>query len=198
VKKLLFLSDNFVLKKNHQLQIRAFAKYLESNSTRDAKLVIIGSVRRHDNEDQKRVEQLEHLVQDLGINNEVIIAKNIDNTELKKWLGRATVGIHTMTHEHFGIGVVEFMAAGVIPIAHNSGGPKEDIVVPFKNDTTGFLATTASEYANYIHYVLSHPKEAAKIQKNARRSVDRFSDETFEEKILDTLSQFKLIRDALT
>ena len=37
--------------------------------------------------------------------------------------------------EHFGIGIVEFMAAGVVPVAHDSGGPKFDIVTP---DETGF------------------------------------------------------------
>lgn len=35
-----------------------------------------------------------------------------------------------MWNEHFGIGIVEFMAAGAIPLAHHSGGPLLDIVVP--------------------------------------------------------------------
>ena len=39
--------------------------------------------------------------------------------------------------------MVEYMAAGVVPIAHDSGGPKQDIVVPLDgNRPTGFLATT--------------------------------------------------------
>lgn len=29
--------------------------------------------------------------------------------ELKRWLGRASVGLHTMWNEHFGICVVEYM-----------------------------------------------------------------------------------------
>jgi alpha-1,2-mannosyltransferase len=34
-----------------------------------------------------------------------------------------------MWNEHFGISVVEMMAAGLVVIAHNSGGPKMDIIL---------------------------------------------------------------------
>lgn len=37
-------------------------------------------------------------------------------------------GLHTMWNEHFGISVVELMAAGLVVVAHNSGGPKLDII----------------------------------------------------------------------
>lgn len=33
-----------------------------------------------------------------------------------------------MENEHFGIAVVEMMAAGLIVMAHNSAGPREDII----------------------------------------------------------------------
>lgn len=33
--------------------------------------------------------------------------------ELKRWLGRASVGLHTMWNEHFGICVVEYMVRPV-------------------------------------------------------------------------------------
>lgn len=36
--------------------------------------------------------------------------------ELVQLLGGAIAGIHSMTDEHFGISVVEYMAAGAIPI----------------------------------------------------------------------------------
>ena len=55
---------------------------------------------------------------------------NCPFAELQQWLGRASVGLHTMWNEHFGIGVVEFIAAGVVPVAHATAGPKQDIVVP--------------------------------------------------------------------
>ena len=59
-------------------------------------------------------------------------------------------------NEHFGIGVVEMQAAGAVTIAHDSAGPRMDIVNPAarskdlvsqSTDVTGFLATTESDYA---------------------------------------------------
>jgi glycosyltransferase involved in cell wall biosynthesis len=41
---------------------------------------------------------------------------------ISELLGEAVAGLHTMRDEHFGISVVEYMAAGAVPIAHNSGG----------------------------------------------------------------------------
>merc|ERR1712157_469329 len=62
--------------------------------------------------------------------------------------------------EHFGIGVVEFMAAGAIPIAHNSGGPKSDIVVNWRGEQpVGLLATSPEEYAEALAFVLGLEEE---------------------------------------
>lgn len=54
--------------------------------------------------------------------------------------------LHTMIDEHFGIAIVELMAAGLITIAHNSGGPGLDIIGRrlheigyLGNDATGLL-----------------------------------------------------------
>ncbi len=59
----------------------------------------------------------------MGIGELVEFHLNVTYDELKAWFGRGLIGLHTMWNEHFGIGVVEMMAAGVITIAHNSGGP---------------------------------------------------------------------------
>ena len=52
-----------------------------------------------------------------------------------------------MLEEHFGISIVEMMAAGLYTIAHNSGGPKEDIIGSQKTPC-GELAITPDEYAS--------------------------------------------------
>lgn len=40
----------------------------------------------------------------------------LECSELVGLLGGAVAGLHTMTDEHFGIVVVEYMAAGAVPI----------------------------------------------------------------------------------
>lgn len=65
-----------------------------------------------------------------------------------QWLSRASIGLSTMIDEHFGINIVEYMAAGVVPVTHASGGPLNDIVVPFNGKPTGasfFSLSTLSQ-----------------------------------------------------
>ena len=52
-----------------------------------------------------------------------------------------------MRDEHFGITCVEFKASGVLTVAHNSAGPAQDILVPYRGAPTGFLASDAAEFA---------------------------------------------------
>ena len=103
-----------------------------------------------------------------------------------------------MWNEHFGIAIVESMAAGQIMVAHNSGGPQSDILVPYQGDkTTGFLATTADEYAERIHQILSMSDAlASEIRRNAQLSADRFSDQVFEKEFRQALVDAKLINAA--
>ena len=87
-----------------------------------------------------------------------------------------------MYNEHFGIGVVELMAGGVIVVANDSGGPKMDIVVPVgEGQPTGFLARGAEDYAAAMARVLALPfDERMRIRERARDAVKRrFSDEAF-------------------
>ena len=58
----------------------------------------------------------------------VKLLKNISKKEQLKIYSRSKVFMHTMINEHFGIAVVEGMAAGLIPVVHKSGGPWYDII----------------------------------------------------------------------
>ncbi|XP_001378251.3 GDP-Man:Man(3)GlcNAc(2)-PP-Dol alpha-1,2-mannosyltransferase isoform X1 [Monodelphis domestica] len=167
--------------KNHALQLRSFAKLLEKATKHPLplKLILIGGCRNKD--DERRVNQLKRLCEDLGIQENVEFQINIPFEELKNYLSKAVVGLHTMWNEHFGIGIVECMAAGTIILAHNSGGPKLDIVIPYEGNKTGFLAEREEDYAETMAHILSmSPEERFQIRKNARQSVSRFSDHEFE------------------
>ncbi|KYR02230.1 glycosyltransferase [Tieghemostelium lacteum] len=175
--------------KDHPLQLYTLAQLLQKypihkNELR-TKLVMVGSCR--DQQDRDRVESLRKLSIELGIESNVEFKIGIPIQELNRLLEISSVGIHTMWCEHFGIGVVELAAAGVIPVAHNSAGPKEDIV---KHDQTGFLASTKEEYAEYIHEILAFREKYKDMQQKARESVDRFSQENFENHFKNSFSIF--------
>ncbi|KHJ97822.1 hypothetical protein OESDEN_02201 [Oesophagostomum dentatum] len=61
-----------------------------------------------------------------------------------------------MWNEHFGISVVEGMAAGTIMLAHDSGGPELDILRPSterkENFPLGFLAATRDGNLNTFSF----------------------------------------------
>ncbi|KPJ11056.1 GDP-Man:Man(3)GlcNAc(2)-PP-Dol alpha-1,2-mannosyltransferase [Papilio machaon] len=72
------------------------------------------------------------------------------------------------------------MAAGLVTIAHRSGGPLLDIIQssPVR---TGFLAAEPEEYARAILEVVALTTEnRRKMIEAARDSVDRFSSVEFE------------------
>ncbi|XP_051843343.1 GDP-Man:Man(3)GlcNAc(2)-PP-Dol alpha-1,2-mannosyltransferase [Antechinus flavipes] len=177
--------------KNHSLQIRAFEKLLGKMTpdySSSLKLILIGGCRNID--DEKRVNELKKLCEDLKVQENVEFQINIPFEEVKYYLSKATIGLHTMWNEHFGIGVVECMAAGTIILAHNSGGPMLDIVIPYEDNITGFLAENEEDYAEKMAYILSlSPEKRLQIRENARQSVSRFSDEEFEVSFLSVIEK---------
>ena len=56
-------------------------------------------------------------------------------------------------------GIVEMMAAGLLTIAHRSGGPLMDIITEEAGTRNGFLAVTAQEYAAHIAFIVSMTEE---------------------------------------
>ncbi|XP_015916483.3 GDP-Man:Man(3)GlcNAc(2)-PP-Dol alpha-1,2-mannosyltransferase isoform X1 [Parasteatoda tepidariorum] len=171
--------------KNHQLQLKSFHELLKrlGNVPYPPQLVLIGSC-RHD-EDYERVKRLKDMCNDLGISANVEFKINVTFQDLLNEMTKSSVALHTMTNEHFGIGVVECMSAGLITIAHDSGGPKMDIISTAENQRTGFLANDVITYADALEKVFKTGyDDLYKIRSAARESVDRFSDEKYEETFL--------------
>ncbi|GAA5977613.1 hypothetical protein JCM10908_005038 [Rhodotorula pacifica] len=200
--------------KEHATQLHAFAELLGSliPSLRESdislrenlRLVLAGSVRN--SADAARVESLRTLAKVLQIAEQVDFRVNEPYEVICDLMKKATIGLHTMIDEHFGITVVEFQAAGLIPLAHASAGPLNDIIVPSGDipDSTGFLAPLpstsnsssdsptspfrlASAFAQQLRHILTLPLEKQdRIRRNARENaVKKFSSEVFERGWLD-------------
>ena len=175
-------AGQFRPEKDHALQIRAMfelRQILEESEWSKVRLVLIGGCRNA--EDEQRVQDLRDLCKHLSVESNVEFKLNVSFSELCEAMRTAFIGLHTMENEHFGIAVVEMLAAGLLTIAHRSGGPLMDIVVEETNGRNGFLAGHDKEYAGVISYILGmNPEGRQAIRDRARSSVDRFSDRDFE------------------
>ncbi|KAK9874479.1 hypothetical protein WA026_002827 [Henosepilachna vigintioctopunctata] len=172
--------------KDHVLQLESlyeFRSIVPEEIFENTTLVLIGSCRNKD--DEERVKDLKDLSKHLSLENNVEFKVNISFDDLLQELKNAFIGIHTMRDEHFGISVVEQMAAGLIVIAHRSGGPLLDIIETCEGSRLGFLAVYPHEYAFYLRYIIEAEKnEIHAIQERAKSSVDRFNTKKFQEEFL--------------
>jgi len=169
--------------KDHKAQLLSLASLFASHPEYRAshvKLVLIGGSRNA--EDAARVGVLRSLAQELKIEEFVEFVVNAPYSAVLDWLGKASIGLSTMVDEHFGINIVEFMAAGVIPVSHASGGPLYDIIVPFNGELTGYHATSADTFAEMFHtvFTLTKSDDLALRQRARTWAVQRFSNEEFE------------------
>jgi alpha-1,2-mannosyltransferase len=197
---LLYIAQ-FRPEKNHPLVLRSFARFLRERASNPAyegqpqpRLVLIGSV-RHASPDETHIYNLRLLAHELRIRDQTTFLCDASWPAMLSHLATASVGVNAMWNEHFGICVVEYQAAGLICVTHDSGGPREDIVVDLGDGATGFRAETEEQFAASFEAALALP-EAEKIamRQRARRSALRFSEEEFSRKWLDQVQ--KLVQAA--
>ena len=80
------------------------------------------------------------------------------------------------------------MASGTVTLAHNSGGPKLDIVTENNGEKTGFLADSVETYAAAMEEIFSMSAgERKNLVNNARESTVRFSESNFQESFLEAV-----------
>nr|POE82337.1 gdp-man:man(3)glcnac(2)-pp-dol alpha-1,2-mannosyltransferase [Quercus suber] len=177
-RNLLYIAQ-FRPEKQHDIIIDAFITFLKSfpkDATDKPKLVLVGSVR--DDHDEKRVYKFRLQAQEVRDHVEFVV--NAKWPVILQYLTNSSVGVNGMWNEHFGIGVVEYQAAGLISVVNDSGGPKADIVVDIEGKPTGFYASTPLEYAQGFAQALSlSSEEAFAMRLRARKSSWRFSEQVF-------------------
>jgi glycosyltransferase involved in cell wall biosynthesis len=134
-----------------------------AKEVKEAKFVILGSMQSNS--------YYAHLMRKIGMLNLEDRVKILINAseELKtEILRKAKIYLHPTKYEHFGIAVVEAMAAGLIPVVHRSGGPWTDIVEFGKY---GFSFSNLEE-VEYIIRSLTHLGEG-ELRAIREKAVER-------------------------
>ena len=113
----------------------------------------------------------------------VIFHVNASIEEKIEVLKRSKVMLHSFIGEHFGIGLIEAMSAGLIPVTHDSGAAKADGLVPRKfryNDIDEAVASITDAFSSW------NIDEAQRLREYAMR----FSAESFRANIKSFISNW--------
>ena len=119
------------------------------------------------------------------------ILVNLSLERVLEVLHSSRVFLHAAKEEHFGLVVVEAMAAGLIPVVHRSGGQWEDLLET-SDGLHGYSYQTPQEAQERIEMILG-TGTADEIQKRDGDWVEKFSLPQFREKMQAAINQ--LIRD---
>lgn len=179
--------------KDHQLQIEILERLRSMGH--NIKLEMVGSIRHED--DKRIVSSLERMIISKGLQDYVSIHINLPMSEIKDKFKSARFGIHTMKDEHFGIALIEMMSSGLILFAHNSAGPRFDIIgsssINSTNRVCGFLANDKEEFIDCLNKAIQKPETYLAIQTNAREKVQEFSIQTFRKKFISSMEDLKIL-----
>jgi len=85
--------------------------------------------------------------------------------------------------EHFGIAIVEAMAAGCVPVAVGKGGAKEII----KNGKNGFLWENEKELIKITQELVDSPKTLNTLAKAVVKSSQKFSKKRFQQRFNEVI-----------
>lgn len=101
-------------------------------------------------------------------------------------LARSKVYVHCARNEHFGITIVEAMAAGCVPVVHDSGGPREIV-----NDATGSRWTTVGDAVKQISDLITNDSLRMRLSRAARSRADQFGPEAFQSGLGEALARYE-------
>lgn len=118
-------------------------------------------------------EPLERRAREKGVRIE--FHPNASREELVKIATSSKVFVHATVREHFGIAVVEGMAAGCPVIVHRSGGSYEDII---DYGSYGLHYETTEELANHIDKLIADEKTWRHYHSLSLKRAPEFSEES--------------------
>ncbi|HEU5460939.1 MAG TPA: glycosyltransferase [Nitrososphaeraceae archaeon] len=124
--------------------------------------------------------ELKQMVQDLGLTDYITFEINASLDKLLSIIRESRVYFHPMVGEHFGMAVLEAMAAGLIPVVPNEGGLIE--FVPQK-----YQFNTLEQAAEIIMYVFNHLPKTERIKVS--NDINKFSNSHYIEGFQNILNE---------
>ncbi len=91
--------------------------------------------------------------------------------------------LHPDFAEHFGISTVEAMGAGAVPVVINAGGQKEIV----KSGENGFLWDSLDELQQKTNELTKSSVLLEKLSFNAKKTALKFSEKSFEARIIELI-----------
>ena len=125
--------------------------------------------------------KLKQMVIDLGLADYISFEINARLDKLLSIMRQSRVYFHPMVGEHFGISIVEAMAAGLIPIIPNEGGLTEFVPKEYQ-------FSTIEEAAEIITFIFNDLPETERI-KISDNHINRFSNSHYIESFHSILNE---------
>jgi glycosyltransferase involved in cell wall biosynthesis len=142
----------------------------------EAKFILIGTA---DAAGKKIVEQIEAKFKRAGLGENFAYLGRVPEYVKRELLLKAKALFHPAPYESFSVTIVEGMAAGAIPIAHNSGGTPE-VVSP------NWLFTSVGEAVEKVRNSLSEDLSA---RKKIKEIALKFNEERFKNEMLHVVER---------
>jgi glycosyltransferase involved in cell wall biosynthesis len=101
-------------------------------------------------------------------------------------LSRAKAYVHCAQNEQFGIAIVEAMAAGCVPVVHDSGGPREIVT-----DDVGFRWNTVAEAVGLVTQLVANDVLRQGMSRAASTRASAFGSEVFESHLSKILEEYE-------
>jgi glycosyltransferase involved in cell wall biosynthesis len=145
------------------------------------KFLMVGTAGRYS---QTVISKMRGIIEKRKLDN-VHLMMNIPRPQVRETLGKARFYLHPPFAEHFGISVVEAMAAGCIPIVYRDGGAWSDIVSRV-DEELGY--NDISEVPSIVKKFENNRDFEERIRSVAMNISQEFSFERFKERLSKYLS----------
>ena len=180
--------SQFRWEKRQELQLEAIAYHQKMHPDSTFKFKIMGNSKVH--ESDLVFAGLQKKLKELGLKNTELI-RDSSIEQLRHHVSTASIGMHTLHREPFGISIAEMLAGGIYILAHNSAGPRSDILGHGGEPLYGELYDGYDEFYVKLNKIIENfddPVKRAEMQnkvragqKNAR---DNLSNEAFSRNLI--------------